>query len=388
MSQTLGRPVPQSVPQPVPRILHCHSTFSAGGKEVRSVRLMNAWGPRLAHAIVSAEPEAMGAAALIDREVPVIYPQDFPSLKGRPTPSRLASLARAMQGYDLICTYNWGAMDVVMAHRVFAGAYNLPPLVHHEDGFNEDEAERLKPTRNLYRRAALGKAARLVVPSMLLERIAHEAWHQPAGRVARIPNGIDTAAFAAPPEPGALPLAKPEGQFWVGTLAGLRPVKRLPDLVEAFAGLSSEWHLVICGEGPERAAILAAAARLGLSERVHLPGAVDPAKVVGLFDIFALSSASEQFPLSVIEAMAAGLPVAATDVGDIRHILAPGSTALLSSPNDPHRLGDSLLALAADADLRATLGAANQTRARAEFDFAAMLARYEEIYGQAMGRTF
>ena len=131
----------------VPRILHCHSTFSAGGKEVRCARLMNGWGGRLRHSVISAEPEAMAAAALIEADVPVCYPADFPSLKGRPTPGRLAAPARALAGYDLICTYNWGAMDVVMAHRLFARSFGLPPLIHHEDGFNEDEAERLRPDR-------------------------------------------------------------------------------------------------------------------------------------------------------------------------------------------------------------------------------------------------
>lgn len=373
---------------PVPRILHCHSTFSPGGKEVRCARLMNAWGPRLHHSIVSAEPEAMGAAGLIGPQVPVDYPSAFPSLKGRPTPARLARLARAMQGYDLVCTYNWGAMDVVMAHRAYADAMQLPPLVHHEDGFNEDEAERLSPLRNLYRRAALARAAGLVVPSQVLETIAREVWHQPQARVTRIPNGIDTAAFAAAPDPGALPVRKGKGQFWVGTLAGLRPVKRLPDLVAAFAQLPPEWHLVICGEGPERAAILAAAEALGIAARVHLPGNVDPARVVGLFDIFALSSASEQFPLSVVEAMAAGLPVASTGVGDIRAILAPANAALLTPPGDPPALGEALAALAADPALRAALGEANRARAKGEFDIAAMCAAYESVYSRAMGRPF
>lgn len=379
MSQTSGS---------VPRVLHLHSTFSAGGKEVRCARLMNAWGPRLAHTIVSAEPAAMAAAALIDPQVAVSYPADFPSLKGRPMPPRLARLAAAMRGHDLVCTYNWGAMDAVMAHRLFARAMRLPPLVHHEDGFNEDEAHGLKPQRNLFRRVGLGTAARLIVPSTGLEAIARNVWHQPAARVLRIVNGIDTAAFAAPADPAALPLAKPAGTHWVGTLAGLRAVKQLPLMVEAFAALPDNWHLVICGEGPEREAILAAAQAHGLAARVHLPGAVDPARVVGLFDIFALSSASEQFPLSVVEAMAAGLPVAAPDVGDIRVMVEEGNRAFITAPGDAAALGRALAQLAADADLRARIGRANQARARAEFDLAAMLAAYHAAYGHAMGRAF
>jgi L-malate glycosyltransferase len=374
--------------QNAPRILHLHSTFAAGGKEVRATRLMNAWGARLDHTIVSAVPEAMGAAALIDAGVAARYPQDFPSLKGKPTPARLAALARAMQGFDLVCTYNWGAMDAVMAHRTYGGVWNLPPLIHHEDGFNEDEAAGLNPKRNLYRRAALGRAAALIVPSTVLETIARHVWRQPDERLLRIPNGIDTAAFARQPDPDSLPVRKGEGEFWVGTLAGLRAVKRLPDLVAAFEALPREWQLVICGEGPDRGAILTEAEALGVDARVHLPGNVDPAKVVGLFDIFALSSASEQFPLSVVEAMAAGLPVAATDVGDIRAILTPENAALLTPPNDPRSLGQTLAALAADPALRARLGTANCERARANFDFAVMQAAYEVAYARAIGRSF
>jgi glycosyltransferase involved in cell wall biosynthesis len=371
------------------KVLHCHSTFSAGGKEVRSCKLMNAFGDALEHSIVSAEPEAMGARALIAPGIKVHFPANFPALKGLPTPGRLAALAEALKPYDLICTYNWGAMDVAMAHTAFAKAYDLPPLVHHEDGFNEDEAGSLKTRRNLYRRAALRGAARVIVPSTGLEQIALGPWAQERDKVLRIDNGIDTAAFAAPPQPGALRLIKREGECWIGTLAGLRPVKQLPMLVEAMAGLPEEWQLVICGEGPEREAIAAAAEALEVSHRVHLPGAVaDPAKIIGLFDIFALSSASEQFPLSVVEAMAAGLPVAAPDVGDVRRMVADENRGFIAVPGDVQALAAMLAELAGDAGLRARLGAANRERARAHYDAAQMIAAYRAAYGRALGRDF
>jgi L-malate glycosyltransferase len=368
------------------RVMHCHSTFSADGTAMRSVRMMNAFGSAVEHTIISADPEATGARALIAAGVKARFPQDFPALKGLPTPGRLVTLAEALKPYDLICTYNWGAVDAAMAHTVFGKSFNLPPLVHHEDGVNADE---LTTRRNLYRRAALRGAARVIVASRGLEQIALGAWAQPPEKVLRIAGGIDTAAFAAPPQPGAFRVVKRPGERWVGTLAGLRAVKQLPLLVQAMAELPEEWHLVICGEGPERDAIRAVAEAAEISHRVHLPGAVpDPAQVIGLFDIFALSSASEQFPLAVVEAMAAGLPVAAPDVGDIRQMVAEENRGFIAVPNDARALAAMLAELAADPALRVRIGAANRKRAQAHYDAAAMIAQYRDAYAAALGAGF
>jgi glycosyltransferase involved in cell wall biosynthesis len=369
------------------RILHCHSTFAAGGKELRSVALMNAFGDEAEHTVVSAEPESMAARAHLAPGLKVYFPGNFPSLTGKPTPGRLVALAQAMKPFDLICTYNWGAMDAAMAHGVFATSLGLPPLIHHEDGFNEDEAERLKPTRNWYRRAALRNACQLVVPSRQLETVALKVWQQPRAKVTRIANGIDTAAFARAPDPAVLRTIKRPGERWVGTLAGLRAVKQLPLLVEAMQALPDEWHLVIAGEGPEREVIQARAVELELSHRVHLVGAIaNPATITGLFDIFALSSRSEQFPLSVVEAMAAGLPVAAPDVGDIRQMVAAPNRPYIAVPGDAAALGQMLADLAADDALRSAIGAANQARAAAEYSAQQMVERYRALYwGAARG---
>ncbi|WP_095012976.1 glycosyltransferase family 4 protein [Tsuneonella mangrovi] len=371
-----------------PRILHLHSTFAAGGKERRAVRLMNAFGEHVSHAVVSGVPGELSAANEIDSGVDVDYPDEFPALSGKPTPWRLQAMAQAMAGYDLVLTYNWGAMDAVMAHTLFGKAIALPPLIHHEDGFNADEQLKLKRGRNWYRRIALGRASGLVVPSETLEGIALTTWSQPFGRVRRIPNGIDTAAFAAKPKPDALRgVIKHEGELWVGTVAGLRSVKALPRLVRAFAALPEPWQLVIVGEGNELDAIRAEASHLGVDHRLHLPGFVpDPANYIGLFDIFALSSLSEQFPISLVEAMAAGLPAAAPAVGDIREMVAEENEPFIVEPGDIAALSMALVSLAADGDLRRSVGEANRAKARAEFDEAKMIAAYRRLYSSALGR--
>ena len=353
------------------------------------MRLMNAFGRQVRHTVVSAEPGELGAAQSIDRKVAVELQPDFPALQGFPSPGRLQKLAKAMLGYDLVLTYNWGAMDAVLAHTLFKDALSLPPLVHHEDGFQEDETTRRKRRRTWFRRIALGKASGLVVPSETLEEIALVEWQQPLGRVKRIINGIDTQAFAREVKPDAIPrLLKRKGERWVGTMAGLRKVKNLPRLVHACRSLPENWHLVICGEGPEREAILAEADAHGINHRVHLPGHVaDPAKVMGLFDIFALSSDSEQFPLSVIEAMAAGLPIVAPKVGDIAEMVAEGNVPYLADPGDPLALETQLVSLAVDEQARAKIGEANRQRAVARFDEQAMIATYARLYGSAAGQS-
>jgi len=370
-----------------PRLLHLHSTFNLGGKEARAVALMNAWGDAFEHDVVSAVPTETAAAALIDAGVPHRVLGDFPALAGRPSPGRLRALAAAMRGYDLVLTYNWGAMDAVLANRLFGRR----PLVHHEDGFNEDETVRQKPTRVLFRRAALAGSARLMVPSRNLERIAKDVWRQPARRVAYVPNGIEPALFDALPAPDAIPgFARRDGEAVIGTLAGLRAVKNLPRLVRAFAAATRlvprvPARLVIVGRGPEEAAIRAEAERQGVTDRLVLPGFVaHPHRYVGLFDVFALSSDSEQFPISLVEAMAARLPAAATAVGDVAEIVALANRPFLAAPTDEPALGQALARLIVNPALRAELGAANRAKVTAEYDFATTARSYRTIYEEAM----
>lgn len=365
-------------------ILHLHSTFSLGGKEARAVRLMNAFGDSAWHTILSAMPDALGARDAIEPGIAVDFPPDAPSLVGKPGIARYRALARYMRLFDLVLSYNWGSMDGVMTHRLFGSG--LPPIIHHEDGFNADEAERLKTKRNVYRRLAFPTLHRLVVPSDRLHAIARGVWKQPEKRVRQIANGIPVSRYAAPPEPAAIPgFTRQEGDVVIGTIAGLREVKDLPRLVRAVAALPSNVRLVIAGEGPERAAIEDEARRCAVADRVFLAGFLDrPWRYVGHFDIFALSSRSEQFPISVIEAMAAGLPVASPKVGDVETMVSAENQPVIALAEDD--LAAALKKLVDDAPLRMEIGAANRQKAVRDYDESRMIAEYAALYADALGK--
>ena len=364
------------------RLLHLHSSFSLGGKEARAVRLMNLMGPRARHTILSAVPDAMGARNAIDPSIDVEFPFDAPPLYGKPGLARYRELAAYMQQFDLVLSYNWGSMDGVMAHRVFAPFRDLPPLIHHEDGFNEDESARRNWKRNGFRRLALPSAEALVVPSTLLERIATDEWRA-RRRTILIPNGIDMAAYQVGPSVAIPGLERRGGEVVIGTVAGLRKVKDLPRLVRAVATLPTNVRLVIVGEGPERAAIAAEAAACGIADRLVMPGFMTkPACWIGHFDLLALSSQSEQAPIAVIEAMAAGLPVVSPDVGDVAAMVAPDNRHFIAVDETAFRA--ALVDLAADGDLRKRVGSSNRRVAAESFDESTMVAAYENLYGRAL----
>jgi L-malate glycosyltransferase len=372
------------------RMLHLHSTFDLGGKEARTAKLMNHFGDQAEHVVLVGDINALSARDAINPEIKVAFPGDAaPSLLGMPALGRYRKLGQYMKQFDLVLSYNWGAMDGVMAHTLLVKSMGLPPLIHHEDGFNEDEADKLNWKRNWFRVVGLLRSYALIVPSMKLEKIAREAWHLPPGKINRFANGIDIAQYQKPPTRDSFPGFRcDENEIVVGTVAGLRTVKNLARLVRAVAAAGPNVRLAIAGTGPEHDNILAEAARLGISDRLMMPGFLrDPARYVGLFDIFALSSDSEQYPISLVEGMAAGCAVAATDVGDIRNIVAPSNRDFIVPRDDEAALASAIRRLANDAVLRKRLGKDNAALAFAEYDERLMFARYRQLYGGAMNHA-
>jgi hypothetical protein len=192
-------------------ILHLHSSFSLGGKEARAVALMNAFGDAAKHTIVSGLPDELGEGRdAIARGIRYEIAQDAPSLTGKASVKRYEAIAAHMRRFDLVLTYNWGAIDGVMARRVYAKG--APPLVHHEDGFNADEARAEAGAQHLSPHRPVGGGC-WRCPGRVLEDCAH---HLETARraVHRIPNGIDTARYARDPEPGRSPASSASPRRW------------------------------------------------------------------------------------------------------------------------------------------------------------------------------
>lgn len=362
-----------------PRLLHVFPAFGTGGPEVRTALLMNAM-PEFGHVVLSLNGDHSGRARLTAPEsVEALGPTDGDSRV------RLRSLARTLRTCRPagIVTYGWGGTDAIFAARL-AG---LARPLHVEDGFLPDEAHRQKFARLQVRRIAFRMAAGLMVPSRTLERVATREWWLTPRRVRFVPNGVDTARFA-PPTPdetsrARLQIGAQPGEIVVGTVAALRPDKNHARLLRVFAELAARQpaRLLIVGDGPCRAPLEAQAATLGLAARVTLPGAaLDPSGYYHAMDVFALSSDTEQMPLSVLEAMASGLPVASTDVGDVAGMIAPGSGGAVVSPTDERALSAALCSLATDEARRREAGAANRARAVAVYSLTEMIERYRSAF--------
>jgi glycosyltransferase involved in cell wall biosynthesis len=268
---------------------------------------------------------------------------------------------------DVLVTCNWGAIEFALA--------NIAPVTRHlhvVDGFGPEEQAAQLQRRVLLRRIALRRTP-VVVPSRNLFRIASEIWKLPPKIMRYVPNGVDLVRFATD---GA---RRGVGELVIGTVAALRPEKNISRLLRAFAMLP-RGRLVIVGDGPERPALEALAGSLGLVDRVEFTGHHENvAAFYGQFDIFALSSDTEQMPLSVIEAMASGLPVVSTAVGDVRLMVAPENADFIV-PLDEAALGGALAALSADREARLRLGQANLAHAQYNFGQAAMFAAHGALW--------
>jgi len=242
------------------------------------------------------------------------------------------------------------------------------------------------PLRRLAYRFINPSVDRFIAPSRAVrDAVARREGVSP-GRIEVIYNGLDLQRFSTPADRAAARawLGVPAEGPVIGMVGNLRPIKDHPTLLRAMARLAApfpEAQLVFVGEGSEEERLRALARELGIGPRVTFAGPrSDIPRVLAAMDVFVLSSHSEGMSNAIIEAMAAGLPVVATDVGGNAECVANGETGFIVPPGDDAAMADRLGALVGDPALSATQGAAGRARAEALFDVEAMVRRTADLY--------
>jgi glycosyltransferase involved in cell wall biosynthesis len=199
-------------------------------------------------------------------------------------------------------------------------------------------------------------------------------------RTVVIPNAVDVSAAPQAQHDRATPRIVAVGR--------LKAPKDFLTLVRALSVLPpGSFHARIVGEGPDRPELEQEILRLGLSRSVQLAGECsDVPELLARADVFVLSSESEGLPVSVLEAMAAGLPVVASRVGGVPEAVLDGRTGLLVRPRDPAELAAALGRLVAEPTLRRRLGAAGRARAEERFDLEPFRRAHLELYSRELAR--
>jgi glycosyltransferase involved in cell wall biosynthesis len=365
----------------VPTLLHVFPTLAVGGQQTRFVTIVNWLGQQFRHYLVSLDGR-YEAVNLIDPAL------DFTVLRIKAlTNSPLRDLSRIVKlktqiDANILITYNWGSIDWAIVNRFICPR----PHIHLEDGFGPDESNQQKRRRVLTRRLFLGRSI-VVVPSEKLVQIAQGSWHLRPDRVHYIPNGIDASRFDDIGRDGLPFFLRREGECIIGAFSPLRREKNLQRLIRAFSELCNsrpEVRLVICGDGPEFSELVELTARLKISDKVTFTGHVPkPEAIMGAFDLFAITSDTEQMPYAVLEAMAARLPIVATDVGDIKKMVATENRRFVVQRDDFSALVAALTQLCENGLLRRRIGSANRARVERVFTIDSMAQAFRKLLMEA-----
>ena len=373
--------------RPSLRLLHVFPSFSIGGIQRQFALIAEALGPTVEHIVVpldgSTEAQVLlPPGAIIDVVAPPNLPEDGPL-------ARLRAIRGFLRrtGHGVVLTYNWGAIEWCLANRMFGTA----PGIHCEHGFGADEADRPLRRRSRFRQLALGGSIPLVVPSQTLRRVAVEEWGIADGQIRFVPNGVDPGDIARRIADSSEPLSRRDEEILLGCVAPLRAEKNIARLLRSFAAIAGDdprWRLVLAGDGPERGRLEIVAQQLAIRHRVQFLGWVaDPVNVLASVDVAALSSDTEQSPFSVLEAAAAARPVVATDVGDIRAMVAEANRPFIVAREAEDRFIEALRCFGDDAALRRHVGAANRDHVAMRYAASTMVAAFRGVLDEALNRA-
>jgi glycosyltransferase involved in cell wall biosynthesis len=368
----------------VPRLLYLVNRFSVGGTEVLALELFRRLHPaRFEVEVICLKEPGTLAGELARAGIRV----ESGVLRSRFDLLGPGRLARALRGrrFDLMLVDSGrNALLLSAFARRLVRARAVLSWVHFTGKWGK-AAQFNGTERRLLRRLDAVVAVAETQKRHLVEREGLDARN-----VVVIHNGVDVERYAPRPErreAARAALGVAPGEVAAGIVASLTPEKGHRVLIDAAAraaGAGVPLRLLIAGDGPERGAIEQAIAASGAGDRVTLLGLrrdldrdLYPALDVALL---ASLPARETLPISLMEAMASGLPVIATRVGSIADLVEDGRTGLLVPPDDPAALAAALAALARDPARRAAMGAAGRARVVERFSLPRMVEDYARLF--------
>jgi glycosyltransferase involved in cell wall biosynthesis len=361
------------------RVLHVVANLGTGGAERMAAHVVTGLNPERFEVAIVAISKPFGSdveAWLADVGAKVWYLGKGPGFD----PRIYRRLHRVIRDYrpDILHTH------VHVLRYALPSMFYLKPalMLHTVHNLAEFEVE---PRARFLQRFAFTHG---VVPVAVAREVAvslERLYGIPPCRV--VSNCIPTSLYAFPQTPRAEWRVK-EGfrsdDVLFGCVARFAPQKNHILLLEAFArGPASDprAHLVLAGEGELLEPAKRRAKDLGLLGRVHFLGIrTDVPDILGALDVFVLSSDYEGNPLSVIEAMAAGLPTVSTAAGGVPELIDNGKEGFIVQPGDMNGLADSMVFLLNAQEVRRSMGAAAAYRAKEKFDVSVMVKAYEELY--------
>lgn len=305
--------------------------------------------------------------------------------------ARLYRLFRRLQP-AIVHSRNLASLEA----QVPAALAGVPHRIHGEHGWDVSDIDGRRYRR--WKRLLRPFVHHYIALSREIEQYLLREIGVSASRLTRILNGVDVDRFrpldASRDREDPRPEGFRDGTFCIGTVGRLEAVKNQGLLLEAFVRLcrahpaaAERARLVVVGDGSLRASLEAQTRAAGVAEQVWFAGSRDdvPALMQRL-DLFVLPSKAEGISNTIMEAMASGVPVVATEVGGNAELVVPGEAGTLVPPDDPQAMAEAISAYLADPERRRREGAAARERAERVFSLRAMVDNYMELYDRMIGR--
>ena len=361
----------------VPLVVHLIYRFDFGGLETLVAECINRMpAQQYRHAVVCLTGYTEFSRKISRPDVEIVALDKPPGL-GLATHFKLWKLLRRLKP-AVLHSYNLAAVE----YACTAALAGVPVRVHAEHGRDAGDPHGLNRKHNLLRRGVTPFIDRYVPVSDDLQRWLRQVVGVPDAKTLMIANGVDTERFRPSRR------ASQRDEFVIGTVGRIQDVKNQSGLIDAFIllramlpGHRDRLRLSIVGDGPLLGMITEKVRAAGLQDVVWLPGSrTDIAEVLSGFDVFALPSIAEGTPVTILEAMACGLPVVASRVGGIPEVVEQQATGLLVPPSDALALADALAVYVQDPQLAERHGAAGRVRVERSNSIAAMVAGYAGLY--------